>query len=40
MTTAKSAGVMPLMRLAWPRLAGRTRDSFSFASARSWGTAA
>lgn len=31
-TLAKSAGVMPLTRLAWPRLVGRTRDSFSFAS--------
>jgi hypothetical protein len=39
-TTAKSAGLMPLMRLAWPRLVGRTRLNFSLASARSCGTAA
>src|SRR5262249_11723419 len=36
MTRARSAGVTPLMRLACARLAGRTRLSFSRASARNW----
>ena len=31
---ATSAGVMPLIRLAWARSRGRTRLSFSRASAR------
>lgn len=34
-TSARSAGVMPLIRPAWPRLVGWTRMSFSRASARS-----
>ena len=38
MSTVRSAGVMPLMRAAWDRLAGLTRASFSRASARKWGT--
>ena len=36
MTSARSAGVMPLMRLACDKIRGRTRESFSRASARSW----
>jgi len=39
-STARSAGVMPLIRLACPRFAGRIFVSFSRASARSCGTAA
>lgn len=35
--SATSAGVMPLMRLAWARLTGRMRASFSRASARRCG---
>ena len=38
-STARSAGVMPLMRPAWARLAGRIRASFSRASARRWPSA-
>ena len=35
-SSAMSAGVMPLILLAWARLSGRTRTSFSRASARNW----
>ena len=35
-----SAGLMPLIRPAWPSERGRTRSNFSRASARSWGIAA
>ena len=38
-TTARSAGDRPLIRLAWPRLVGRTVRSFSRASMRSCGIA-
>ena len=37
-SSATSAGVIPLMRLAWPRLTGRILHSFSHASARRWVT--
>ena len=32
-----SAGLIPLIRPAWPSERGRTRWNFSRASARSWG---
>ncbi len=38
-STAISAGVIPVTRPACPRSTGRTRASFSRASARRWGTA-
>ncbi len=34
-----SAGLIPLIRPAWPSDSGRTRSNFSRASARSWGIA-